>query len=109
MFMRAADLLDLGLGLEHVDEQRADRLALFSGSIVPASASQNLQAWRLEKAGPSALVTSPCRRLPLHYGGATRRAIINNRSTQPKRKRRTEAQVCQISKSSGRRLMKRPG
>ena len=43
------------------------------------------------------------------HGGATRQAIISNRSTQPKPKRRTEVQVCQISKSSGRRLMKRPG
>jgi hypothetical protein len=36
--LRAADLL--GLGFEYVDEQRADRLALFSGSVVPASALQ---------------------------------------------------------------------
>jgi hypothetical protein len=36
--LRAADLL--GLRLEYVDEQRADRLALFSGSVVPASALQ---------------------------------------------------------------------
>ena len=34
--LRAADLL--GLGFEYVDEQRADRLALFSGSVVLASA-----------------------------------------------------------------------
>jgi len=36
--LRAADLL--GLRLEYVDEQRADRLALFSGSVAPASALQ---------------------------------------------------------------------
>jgi len=36
--LRAADLL--GLGFEYVDEQRADRLALLSGSVVPASALQ---------------------------------------------------------------------
>jgi hypothetical protein len=36
--LRAADLL--GLRLEYVDEQRADRLALFSGSVVLASALQ---------------------------------------------------------------------
>ncbi len=47
--------------------------------------------------------------LPLPRGDATRRAIIRNRSTRPKRKRRTEVQVCQISKSSGRRSTKRPG
>jgi hypothetical protein len=36
--LRAADLL--GRGFEYVDEQRADRLALFSGSVAPASALQ---------------------------------------------------------------------
>ena len=36
--LRAAVLLDLRL--EYVDEQRADRLALFSGSVVLASALQ---------------------------------------------------------------------
>src|SRR5438094_4558820 len=39
---------------------------------------------------------------------ATRQAIIVDRSTQPKRKRRAEVQACQISKSFGQRLMKRP-
>jgi hypothetical protein len=34
--LRAADLP--GLRLEYVDEQRGDRLALFSGSVVPANA-----------------------------------------------------------------------
>jgi hypothetical protein len=34
--LRAADLL--GLRLEYVDEQHADLLALFSGSVVPADA-----------------------------------------------------------------------
>jgi len=35
--LRAADLL--GLGFEYDDEQRSDRLALFSRSVVPGSAA----------------------------------------------------------------------